>query len=70
MMLCIQDARKQIGCEITDKIAIKVVGDYPAAWLEYVCRETLSSVQEIATPATVVEVEEGDAKITVSIAKL
>ena len=70
MIRGIQDARKQIGCEITDKIAIRVAGDYPAAWLETVCKETLSSVQEIATPATVVEVEEGDAKITISIAKL
>ena len=70
MIRSIQDARKQIGCEITDKIAIFVEGDYPAAWMDYVCKETLSSVQTIAQPATVVEVEEGDASIKILIAKL
>ena len=70
MIRGIQDARKQIGCEITDKIAIFVEGDYPAAWLDYVCKETLSSVQTVETAATVVEVEEGDVKIKIAIAKL
>jgi isoleucyl-tRNA synthetase len=70
MIRGIQDARKQIGCEITDKIAIFVEGDYPEAWMETVCKETLSSVQEIANPATVVDVEENGATIKIAIAKL
>jgi isoleucyl-tRNA synthetase len=70
MIRGIQDARKQIGCEITDNIVIEVTGDYPEAWLSTVCKETLSSVAAVANPATVVEVQEGEASITVKIAKL
>ena len=69
MIRGIQDARKQIGCEITDKIVIAVTGDYPAAWMDYVCGETLSSVAAVENPATVVEVQEGDANIQIAIAK-
>ena len=37
----IQEARKQMGCDITDRIVISISGDYPVEWMAYVCRETL-----------------------------
>ena len=42
----IQDARKQLGFEITDNIKIFLKGNYPAEWLNYICKETLSSFEE------------------------
>ena len=41
----IQDARKQLSCDITEKIAISFMGEKPPSeWMEYICNETLSSV--------------------------
>ncbi len=54
----IQDARKQIGCEIVDKIKIEISGNFPANWLDYVCHETLSTHQKIANPTTTLTLEE------------
>ncbi len=45
----IQDARKQIGCNITDKIEIELIGNYPHDWLEYILSETLASVSKFKT---------------------
>jgi len=43
----IQDARKQLGCEITDKILLEFHGDISQKWIEYVCKETMGSVGKI-----------------------
>ena len=65
----IQDARKQIGCAITDHINIAFVEGAPANnWVEVICSETLAQVAEVASPETVIEVA-GDgvtAKIAIS----
>ena len=60
----IQDARKQIGCEIMDNIKISLEGEYPAEWVETICGETLSSVSEIDAPDTVIDID-GIIKISV-----
>jgi isoleucyl-tRNA synthetase len=66
MVRHIQEARKQMGCDITDRIVISVTGEYPQEWIEYVCRETLSEVGEVTQAATAVEIE-GEA-LVISIA--
>ena len=43
----IQDARKQLGCEITDKIILEFQGDIPQKWMEYICGETMGSIGKI-----------------------
>ena len=53
----IQDARKQIDCEITDKIVIELVGNYPVDYVNYICGETLSTIGKVAKPDLVVEAE-------------
>lgn len=66
----IQDARKQIGCDITDTIRLSFAGAVPENWVEYICKETLGTVDKIAEPTTVVEVSaEKGQSITVKIAK-
>ena len=62
----IQDARKQIGCEIMDNIKISLEGEYPAEWVETICSETLSSVAAIDSPDTVIDI---DGIIRVSVKK-
>ena len=38
----IQDARKEMGCDIMDNIYLKLQGDIPSNWLDYIFKETLS----------------------------
>ena len=54
----IQDARKQIGCEIMDNITVSFKGEYPAEWIDTICNETLSSVGDIDTPDTVINIDD------------
>ena len=44
----IQDARKTMELNITDKIKISLEGEYPKAHIEYICNETLATLTEIA----------------------
>ena len=43
----IQDARKKLELNITDKIQIHLEGDYPAEHLDYICNETLATFVQI-----------------------
>ena len=66
----IQDARKQIGCEITDKISLAFEGNVPEKWLEYICKETLGQLRDIPVPESVIEIEaEGEKKVKVFVSK-
>ena len=69
-MRSIQDARRKLGCAITDKITMKLEGDVPSAWVDYICGETLSDSGDIAEADTSYEVEYEDGrKVTVSLKK-
>lgn len=61
----VQDARKQIGCEIMDKIKIQIIGEFPENWKEYVYSETLSSFENISTPTTTIDLEDENIKILI-----
>lgn len=66
----IQDARRQLNCEIMDTITISISGEAPADWTDYICSETLSSMAEIAEADLSYELEYEDGrKVTVSIRK-
>ena len=55
----IQDARKNAGLEIMDRIVLKFEkGEIPKGWSEYVANETLSSVGEVTEPIATVEIDE------------
>ncbi|MBO5375215.1 MAG: hypothetical protein J6A54_07225 [Clostridia bacterium] len=41
-----------------DNITISIKGDYPEAWVETICTETLSRVGEIDTPDTVINIDD------------
>jgi len=55
----IQDARKQLDLQITDRIKIAMEGDYPNAFVDYICAETLASMTafELSTADTSFETE-------------
>ena len=59
----IQDLRKQIGCEITDKIFLSFEGDVLCQWLEYICKETLGQLSDIQTTESVIEVKTEEGKM-------
>lgn len=50
MVRNIQDARKQLGCEITDTVLLAFDGNVPGQWMEYICRETLGRQAEFSAP--------------------
>lgn len=58
----IQDARKQIGCEITDTVLLAFEGDVPKQWLDYICKETLGQIGTVLTPESVVALENENGK--------
>ncbi|MCL2851162.1 MAG: isoleucine--tRNA ligase [Firmicutes bacterium] len=43
----VQDARKQLGCEINDKIKIELTGDIPQNFIDYICEEVLGVIAKI-----------------------
>lgn len=66
----IQDARKQIGCEITDTIVLAFEGDVPESWLEYIGKETLGRIGAVETPESIIEIEsEGDKTVRILVSK-
>ncbi len=66
----IQDARKQIGCEITDTILLAFEGEVPEQWLDYICRETLARTDTVSAPECVLDIEtEKDKRIKISVGK-
>lgn len=65
----IQDARKQSGCEISDRILIQLDGDYPADYVDYICGETLGTIATITAPDATVTVQTANGDIMVSIQK-
>ena len=65
----IQDARKNAGLEIMDRIVIEVVsGELPAGFENYVFSETLSSAGKAEKPIATVEIDE-DEPVKILIAK-
>ncbi|MDE6675631.1 MAG: isoleucine--tRNA ligase, partial [Acetatifactor sp.] len=62
MVRNIQDARKQMGCEITDVVLLAFEGDVPGQWLEYICRETLGQLSNIVNPESAIEIEADEGK--------
>ena len=65
----IQDARKQAGLEISDRIVIEIGGAYPADHLDYICGETLGTVGTVAEPLQSLTVETENGTVSIAIAK-
>ena len=61
----IQETRKQLDLEITDRIYIEINGDYPTNFSQYICEETLGELTTITNEDIVVDVD----SITVKIKK-
>lgn len=67
----IQDARKQLGCQITDGILLDFAGEVPEQWIDYICRETLGELRSVEDPETILEVEaEAGKDIRISVSRL
>lgn len=47
----IQEARKQLGCSITERILVSIVG-LDERWIDSVCHETLGELADITDPDT------------------
>ena len=63
----VQDARKQLGCEIMDYIVIEVSDSFPAEWSEYLCNETMSYLGNVEEPLTSVVISDHEETICVKI---
>ena len=58
----IQDTRKQLGCEITDKILLEFDGEIEQKWTEYICNETMGSIEKIDVADIVLSAEDEKGK--------
>ena len=68
MIRNIQDARKQSGYEIMDRITISVDGAYPSGWGDYICAETLGEFGEVPEPdASFTVQDDNGSDITIKI---
>lgn len=65
----IQDARKQMGCEITDGVFLAFKGSVPEQWLDYICRETLGTLSTVTSPENIIEINDGKEKLLIQISK-
>ena len=66
----IQEARKQIGCDITDNIFLEFSNNAPLDWLEYMCKETLGIISNIENPnITLTITDDDDKEIYIKIGK-
>lgn len=66
----IQDARKQIGCEITDMILLSFEGEAPEEWMEYICKEALGQIGDVLSPESVIEVDgQKGKKVRISVSR-
>lgn len=65
----IQDSRKKMDCDITDRIKISIDGELKPQWIEFICNETLSDVTELTDCFETVSVETDGATINVKISK-
>ena len=66
----IQDARKSLDLNITDRIVLDVVsGELPEGWTDYICGETLATLGRVETPETTVNVAEGKEAMAIAIAR-
>ncbi|MDR0949018.1 MAG: class I tRNA ligase family protein, partial [Lachnospiraceae bacterium] len=62
----IQDARKQVGYAIMDRIGIEFDGQVPAEWTTHICNETLATLCSVETPDIAISVT-GNKNDTISI---
>ena len=65
----IQDARKELDLEITDRIKISFDGEIESKWLDYITNETLSDLAEFKDPDFTSEVLSNDQTVIVNIKK-
>ncbi len=56
----IQDARKNLGCDIMDTVKVEISDNAPVEWLEYICQETLSVLTDVSEPITTISVNNDD----------
>ncbi|MCL2051290.1 MAG: isoleucine--tRNA ligase [Lachnospiraceae bacterium] len=64
----IQDARKQAGYEIMDRIIVSLDGFAPAAWGDYIASETLAQFGTVETPdISITLTDDGEKDIIIKI---
>lgn len=65
----IQDSRKSLELEISDRIKLMLEGDVPSNWLDYILDETLGDLEEFKKEDISCEVLSNDKKVIVKIKK-
>jgi len=61
----VQEARKQMACDIMDRIKIAISGDYPAHWADYIQTETLSTIVNEIDALKTIEIQGDDGDMIV-----
>ena len=61
----IQEARKQLDCDIMDRIKVTITGTYPTQWVDYIQTETLSRIIDDVDALATVELQGDDEEVIV-----
>jgi len=63
----VQDARKLLNCNITDRIYVEIKGDLADKWKEYVCKETLADSKVLTNNDYEFKLEDKDIEVAIEI---
>ncbi len=62
----IQDTRKLLDCQITDRILLSIKSDLPDEWIKYICTETLGDLADIDQADATFNLEEKNIEVKIS----
>ncbi len=65
----IQDTRKALNLEITDRILLDIKGNLPEKWLKYICNETLGDLAEFEDASSSFTLEDKNIEVKIKVNK-
>ena len=65
----IQDTRKALNLEITDRIFVNIKGNLPEKWLKYICNETLSDLADFEDATSTFTLEDKNIEVKIKLKK-
>jgi isoleucyl-tRNA synthetase len=63
----VQDARKLLNCNITDRISLEINGDLDSKWIDYVCRETLADQVKVSNKDYEFKLEDKEIEVFIEL---
>ena len=65
----VQDTRKALNLEITDRILLNIKGNLPEKWLKYICNETLGELANFEDASSTFTLEDKNIEVKIKVKK-